>query len=270
MSSIITVKDGSYVVSFRYDRMTVDMLKSLIPSTGRGWNPKRKVWLVSSQYKAELQSIFSTETIPDITAVQSQGVIRLLEIRYVGRCKERGDGSYGFGYEGGKWGVIFSEKVLRGWFEGFSDEFSVLPVGDDFYALLGIKRIATPDEIKKGYRRMALQWHPDTCREVDAHERFLRIGEANEVLSNPGKRARYDIGLTLENSAKAKETDTSLFDAHGYRSPLRCGFVAAEGYDELNRFVVTKILGWEDIIKDNKVLVTSWGVGDKHFTEEWI
>ncbi|MBI4302411.1 MAG: molecular chaperone DnaJ [Chloroflexi bacterium] len=62
----------------------------------------------------------------------------------------------------------------------------------DYYEVLGVDRNATPEEIKKAFRRLALKYHPDRNQESGSEERFKEINEAYEVLSDPEKRANYD------------------------------------------------------------------------------
>ena len=63
----------------------------------------------------------------------------------------------------------------------------------DFYDVLGVSRSATPDEVKKAYRKKALQYHPDrNPDDPDAEAAFKEAAEAYEVLSDADKRARYD------------------------------------------------------------------------------
>ncbi len=62
----------------------------------------------------------------------------------------------------------------------------------EFYDLLGVARDASSDDVKKAYRKLAMQYHPDRNREPDAEARFKEICEAYEVLRDPDKRAAYD------------------------------------------------------------------------------
>jgi molecular chaperone DnaJ len=65
----------------------------------------------------------------------------------------------------------------------------------DYYEVLGIPRSAGAEEIKKAYRKLARQLHPDVNPGPQAEERFKEVGRAYEVLSNPEKRQAYDSGV---------------------------------------------------------------------------
>src|ERR1700754_3266787 len=63
----------------------------------------------------------------------------------------------------------------------------------DYYKILGVDKNASQDDIKKAYRKLARKHHPDlNPNDKEAHKRFQQINEANEVLSDPEKRKKYD------------------------------------------------------------------------------
>lgn len=62
----------------------------------------------------------------------------------------------------------------------------------DYYEVLGISKNATDSEIKKAYRKLAKQYHPDVCKEENAEEKFKEVQEAYEILSDANKKAAYD------------------------------------------------------------------------------
>ncbi|MDE3193630.1 MAG: DnaJ domain-containing protein [Chloroflexota bacterium] len=74
----------------------------------------------------------------------------------------------------------------------------------DYYKILGVAKNAKPEEIKKAYRRLARQYHPDLNKGTDAEQRFKEINEAQEVLLDPEKRSRYDqLGPDWERYARS-------------------------------------------------------------------
>ncbi|MBH1958460.1 DnaJ C-terminal domain-containing protein [Polaromonas sp.] len=62
----------------------------------------------------------------------------------------------------------------------------------DYYTVMGLAREATPDDIKRAYRKLSRKYHPDVSKEKDAEARFKELGEAYEVLKDPEKRTAYD------------------------------------------------------------------------------
>ena len=81
---------------------------------------------------------------------------------------------------------------------GFDFPFVVLNMGveqvskRDYYEVLGLGKDASQDEIKKAYRKMARQYHPDVNKAADAEDKFKEAKEAYDVLSDDQKRAQYD------------------------------------------------------------------------------
>ena len=92
----------------------------------------------------------------------------------------------------------------------------------DYYNILNIDRKATQDDIKRAYKKLARKYHPDlNPNNPEAHQKFQEINEANEVLSDPEKRNKYD--QYGENWKHASEFETQqkyyLMD-HGFHHAL--------------------------------------------------
>jgi curved DNA-binding protein len=62
----------------------------------------------------------------------------------------------------------------------------------DYYRIIGVPPEATADEIKIAYRKLARKYHPDVNKAADAEKLFTDLGEANEALKDPARRAAYD------------------------------------------------------------------------------
>ncbi|HEX7571361.1 MAG TPA: DnaJ domain-containing protein, partial [Verrucomicrobiae bacterium] len=74
----------------------------------------------------------------------------------------------------------------------------------DYYKTLGTPRTATADELKKSFRKLAREFHPDVAKDKKrAEEKFKDINEAYEVLSDPAKRKKYDeLGADWKSGAE--------------------------------------------------------------------
>jgi len=267
--------NGNLLFISPYDANLVAQLKAQIPPTDRAWQKDQKAWLVTPQYAGVLvklvHAIYGEDLdIPAITAIKPVSTTKLLDVRYIGQCKSRDDGSVSaFGYANSTWSVIFPEESLRAWFEAgpaTPNQPSTL------YGILGIGQAAGADDIKNAFRRLARQWHPDVCKDLDAGEQFKKINHAYQILNDNKTRTRYDAGLQFEKTLTAgyHTEQVSHMWAEGYRSPLRCGYILCNGVDKMSRVLVEKILAWEDITSGDKTLVVSWPMGAKEPLEVWL
>jgi len=269
------MRDGSVAFFSSYDPSLVAELKSQIPSTERTWDPAQKCWRVTAHHAQTcadiaLQCLGLTIQGPFMTATTQAAATRLLKLEYLGAAKDRGSGeSTAYGWTDGGWNAVFPLSVLRNWFE-FGDDEPKPEAAITLYGALGVGRKAEETEIKSAYRRTARTWHPDVNPEPEAADQFRRIQFAYEVLSNPTKRARYDAGLALTALLKHERLPDFHKAAH-YRTPVRCGYVLAEGTEQLGRFVVSRILQWADIVdQQRRILVTYWPHGADTFDRKWV
>ena len=98
-----------------------------------------------------------------------------------------------------------------------------VPYVGDLYDMLGVARAATPEEIKKAFRKIALECHPDRVGDDPAAaERFDRATKAYEVLSDPEKRARYDRGATRRDAGQRGEPRRNAPNQRGIALKSRC------------------------------------------------
>jgi molecular chaperone DnaJ len=85
----------------------------------------------------------------------------------------------------------------------------------DYYKVLGVDKKASPEDIKKAYRKLARKYHPDTSTEPNAEERFKAISEAHDVLSDAEKRRAYDRGGSVFGPAGAGAPGGADFGGFG-------------------------------------------------------
>src|ERR1700744_2217688 len=93
-------------------------------------------------------------------------------------------------------------------------------MAQDYYEMLGVGRTASPDDIKKAFRKLAMQHHPDrNDGNKDAEKKFKELNHAYDVLKNPDKRAAYD------------RYGPAAFDGSMGAGPGAVGFHGAQGFD---------------------------------------
>src|ERR687898_3663309 len=102
-------------------------------------------------------------------------------------------------------------------------------MSDDLYQVLGVSRTATQDEIKKRYRALAKELHPDLNPDKDVAERFKSITAAYDILSDPERRGRYDRG---EIDASGQERPEQRFYRDYAEDPSASRFYTHEGFGD--------------------------------------
>lgn len=104
----------------------------------------------------------------------------------------------------------------------------------DYYEVLGVKRGASEEEIRRAYRKLARKFHPDVNKEPGAEDRFKEISEAYEVLRDPDKRERYDrLGANWRAGEDVSGAPgfEDLFRQRGYGDNVRVQFGEGEFSD---------------------------------------
>src|ERR1700723_2677299 len=102
----------------------------------------------------------------------------------------------------------------------------------DYYSLLGVKKTATADDIRKAFRKLARKYHPDVNPgDKKAEERFKEISEANEILSDEKKRKVYDqVGFYSDQIDPAQAEAYARQQREGSRPPVDFGGFDFNGF----------------------------------------
>ena len=271
-NAIIESAADSYALRTPYDPALVADFKALIPTADRLWDKDNRRWLFAPTHLSAVERLCERYNLPVVKRLSTVYAApttqtRVLRVEYIGAPKEREDGSVtAFAFVDGAWSVVLPQDVLKAWFlEG--DRAPAAAV--TYYGLLGLKRDATADDIKRAHRLMVKRWHPDINRDPDAGEMMKRINVAYAILAEPRLRAKYDAGLILE--AAVDKNARPALPGDYWRPPLRCGWLMADGVERLGRFRVAKIHQWQDITDaTGRVMVTSWPAGADTFKTEWV
>ncbi len=132
----------------------------------------------------------------------------------------------------------------------------------DYYEILGLESTASTDDVKKAYRNLAKKYHPDVNKSASSEEIFKLISEAYEILSDPGKRTRYDTyrkfmheyeskggekseasrAAAEDKARKAGAAEGSQKTQYKDRKPVESPEVEARKADERNIFVLSLIV----------------------------
>jgi molecular chaperone DnaJ len=140
----------------------------------------------------------------------------------------------------------------------------------DYYEVLGVARDAEADAIKKAYRKLAIQLHPDRNKEADAEERFKELSEAYAVLADPEKKQRYDqfghAGIDQRYSSEDLYRTINFQDLFGgmgfedlFSQMFGFGGGGSRGGPSRGRDLqVSQSISLEDAFKGTEVEITYW------------
>ncbi|RUS80056.1 hypothetical protein EGW08_012173, partial [Elysia chlorotica] len=88
---------------------------------------------------------------------------------------------------------------------------------DDLYDVLGVSRSSSARQIKQAYKQLAKEWHPDKNKDPEATDKFTKINEAYETLSDPEKRADYDrFGYTSAQDQRQRRAPQGFRSFDGF------------------------------------------------------
>lgn len=123
-------------------------------------------------------------------------------------------------------------------------------MGESYYDILNVSQQSSPDEIKKNYRKLSLEFHPD--RPNGNAEKFKKISEAYETLSNPQLRQKYDMSLMHPNLPNMNSFDPfmdMIFNMHGMNINGMHGMHSMNGMHGMNGMPNTTFVNLSSLFK---------------------
>lgn len=279
-TSIIITPDG-------YNQQFINRIKANVPSHLRVWDHSHKRWIFHPTTYRIISNMLENLRQMGFNVIIEQAeffanasnyvpVIKeeTLDIHYIGRVYRRNnseESAYGWYNDG--WNVVFINNALQDYFKVSTTSVDAT----NYYNALIVNETATHDQIKRAYRVVVKQWHPDICSEPNAREQFEIIQKAYETLISPDKRARYDLGLKLERdfnllASKGKINNTNYDTNEVVFNPMiKCGRFTVRSERIIGRVYVHQILDIDSITNaSGQVMTTTWKEGDSVFTTRWV
>ena len=138
----------------------------------------------------------------------------------------------------------------------------------DYYSVLGVKKNASPDEIKKAFRKLAVKYHPDrNPNNKIAEEKFKEISEAYEVLSDKENRQKYDqFGRYWQQAGKASQSPWGARGPQSTRTNVNMGDFSFSDYGSFDEFI-NDLLG-RPFGRGGTRTQTSYGSGFENFARQ--
>ena len=260
MRPLIKQVDNILEVKFpRFPNINIINKIKALPYDKRAWSREEDCWKIDASLVDSLSDILGFSVKVERNKLGSENQRTTLDLHFISQPIRRVGGDvYSCGFHDQKFIAVLELSVLEEWYKW-------RPCDVTLYTSLCIERTASQDEIKKAYRRVARQWHPDVVGESEkevAHNMFIMINRAYEILSNDIKRRKYDAALLMLPKPDKEEQPMRFL-------PYRCGRLVCDA-EVSAKIKVTKIYKWDDITNDQgQIMCATWKKGDATYETIW-